>query len=97
MKELINNRLERIWDVVTKELEQAEAPSDIKKMFVAYGFLENIILNISQDLEDPELQIRLLNYCEFAMKAVSDFGVNKEQPVDIPVKSAEILQFPPKT
>lgn len=93
MKEQINNRLERIWSEVTAELETAELPSDIKKMFVAYGFLENIILNIAEDLEDPELKVRLLNYCEFAMKSVHDFTPEKPKA---PVKTAEILQFPKK-
>ena len=90
MKDQINNRLEQIWADVTEEMIEATTPGDLKKLFVAYGFLENIIINIAEDIDDPELQVRLLNYCEFAMKAVGDFG-KTETP---PNRTAEILQFP---
>lgn len=96
MKDKVNERLERIWAEVTSELEHAEAPSDIKKMFIAYGFLENIILNVSQDIEDPEIQARLLNYCEFAMNAVHEFDKPSRVEPSAPTKTADILQFPKK-
>ena len=63
MKDEINSNLEQIWNSVTDEMLSAKHLSDLKKVFVAYGFLENIILNVSEDLEDAELKSRLLNYC----------------------------------
>lgn len=96
MKEIVNTRLEQIWDDVTEELRNATDVSDMKKLFVAYGFLENIILNLSDDIKDPEVQKALLNYCEFAKNGVLTFGSDHSNIPEIRETSAKVIQFPKK-